>query len=123
MTLGTGLFADDDVKKKVEELWALVFRASSRVLQQHLRQGFDGVCKMASPTVEEMVRYLKFFDNVLDVLYQHNEKFGIEYEQVRQILNARAQVANMEALMLAVKASNREDYDAIVQRIDRQAVF
>ena len=78
---------------------------------------------MASPTVEEMVRYLKFFDNVLDVLYQHNEKFGIEYEQVRQILNARAQVANMEALMLAVKASNREDYDAIVQRIDRQAVF
>ena len=117
------LFADESIKKKVEELWALVFSASSKVLTQHIKKGFDGVCQMASPTVEEMVRQLKFFDSVLDVLYTYSEKFDIGYDQARQILNTKAQIANMEALMLALKADNREDYEAIVQRIDRQVVF
>ena len=123
MTEDTGLFADEDVKRKVEELWATVFSASSRVLQQHMKHGYDGVCQMAAPTLEEMVRQLKFFDSVLDVLYKYSEKFGIVYEQQRQILNARTQVASMESLMLALRAENRTDYDKLVQQIDRQAVF
>ena len=123
MTGDEGLFVDVEVKKKVEELWALVFSASAKVLKQHLTHGYDGVCKMASPTLEEMVGKLKFFDSVLDVLYLHAEQFGLDYEQERQILNARTQVSKMEALMLAVRAGKRDDYDAIVLQIDGQAVI
>ena len=123
MTGDEGLFAEEKVREKIEELWESVFMASSKVLNQHMKFGYEGVCKMASPTLEEMVKHLKVFDSLLDVLYLNSELFGIEYQEQRLILNARSQVASMEALMAAVKARNSEDYEKFVQQMDKQAVF
>lgn len=103
---------------KVEELWARVFQSSNRVLVQHLKYGFDGFQNVPRPNVHDMLITLRAFNAVFDVLQDDD----MPYEQSRQLLNAKAQITNMERLALALKADNREDYDAAVEALDRQAV-
>lgn len=107
------------VAEKVETLWAKVFESSNRVLVQHLKYGLSGFSEVPRPNVHDMLITLRVFDSVMDVLSQ----LDLPYEQSRQILNAKAQITNMERVALAVEASNQADYDAAVEALDRQAPF
>lgn len=113
-------FGDATVKDKVTELWAKVFDASNKVLHQNKVYGFGGIEIAPSPNIHDMMVTLLVLGAVIDVLYA---KLDLEYEQERQLLNAKAQITTMERVASALKARNRQDYDAAVAALDKQAVL
>ncbi len=118
MAVDGSVFGTEE-SKKVTELWNVVFSGSNKVLQQHSKYGFDGFEQVPHPNVHDMLVQLKLFNAVFDVLL--NADLG--YDNNRLLLNAKAQVTNMEGLALALEAKNREDYEAAVKAIESQAVF
>lgn len=114
-----GVFGQADVER-VEKLWAVVFESSNKVIHQHKKYGFDGFGNVPRPNVHDMLVTLKLLSAVIGVLLTAEE---IEYEQSRQLLNAQAQITNMERLALALHAKNREDYDAAAEALEKQAPF
>lgn len=113
-----GVFNAEDLRK-VEQLWAKVFESSNRVLHQHAKYGFDGFADVPRPNVHDMLVTLKLLSAVIDVLLTTE----LPYEQSRQLLNAKVQITNMERLALALTAGSRDDYDAAVEALERQAVI
>lgn len=103
----------------VEKLWGMVFESSNKVLLQHMKYGFDGHDQAPRPNVHDMLIGLKIFNVVFDVLL--GADFG--YDENRQLLNAKAQITNMERLALALEHKRRDDYDAAVKAINDQACF
>lgn len=109
----------DKVAVKVELLWAQVFESSNRVLNQHLKYGFAQLSDAPRPNVHDMLVTLRVLDSMMDVLMT----LELPYDQSRQILNAKAQITNMERVALAIDAQNEADYTAAVELLDRQAPF
>lgn len=106
------------VSTQVEEIWNRVFESSNRVLLQHLKYGFDGYKSVPRPNVHDMLIQLQVFNAAFDVLLRAD----LGYDNNRQLLNAKAQVTNMERLAFALDAGNQQDYEAAVAALDRQAV-
>lgn len=117
------LFADAEIKQKVEEVWAKVFEASNRVLKHANNFGFSMMEIVPSPNIHEMLTTLQIFSSVLDILINHADKLGIEYDETRLMLNAREQLTRMERVAFALKANNKEDFDLWLRELERQAVF
>lgn len=124
MSIGEGYFEQSEVIEKIETLWSKVFDDSNKVLHQHIRFGYDGVLLAKDPSLTERVLGLQLFSAVIDVLI-NSSKAGVElgYEQMRQLLNAKAQITTMEQLAAAIVAKNQADYDTAVAALDRQAVI
>ena len=119
MSNSTNFFDRDDVKVKVEQLWAAVFESSSKVLEQHTKFGFDGVAMAKDPSLADRVTNLQILGAVIDVLLKPNSTVGdLEYEQQRQLLNARAQITTMEQLAAAMQVKNEADYLRAVEALD-----
>ena len=116
--MSVGSFGQTD-SQKVEALWAKVFESSNKVLHQHLKFGFDGFERVPRPNVHDMLIQLQAFNALFDILLRAD----LGYDNNRQLLNAKAQITNMERVALALDAQNREDYDAAVGALERQAVF
>ena len=122
--MDNGFFDQKEVIAKVEELWAKVFENSNRILYQHLKFGFDGVSRAVNPSIHDRILGLQVFSVVIDVLLNSKDAGVIlEYQQQRQLLNAKIQITNMEQLAAAILAKNQADYDKAVEALDRQAVF
>jgi ABC-type lipoprotein export system ATPase subunit len=113
------LIDQDQVKQKVEELWAKVFLNSNEVIRQHTNHGFNGV-KNGNPGIEQRIFLLHSLEAILDLLLAHAPLGELDYEQQRQILNAKQQINNMELVAAAVKANAHDDYVAAVEALERQ---
>jgi len=111
-------FGPEDVER-VEKLWSIVFESSNKVIHQHKKYGFDGFGEVPRPNVHDMLITMKLLSVVIDVLLTAD----LDYDQNRQLLNAKVQITNMEKLALALNAKNREDYDAAAEALEKQAVF
>lgn len=123
MTGNQEFFDQEEVKKKIENLWAKVFEDSNKVLHQHIKFGYDGVLVAKDPTIHERVLGLQLFSAVIDVLINSsNAGVELEYEQTRQLLNAKSQITTMEQLAAALIAKNQADYYTAVAALDKQAV-
>jgi len=109
----------DEVKRKVEELWGRVFKNSQEVLRQHVHFGFDGV-KNGNPSIDDRLSKLQAIETIFDILLNKSLIGELEYEQQRQILNAKQQITNMEMIAAAVKANKEEDYLAAVAVLEKQ---
>lgn len=123
--LDSAFFDSAVVVKKIEDLWAKVFLNSSKVLNQHFKFGYDGVMTATDPTIHERMVSLQVFSAVIDVLINNatSANLSLDYEQTRQLLNAKAQITTMEQVAAAILAKNKEDYEAAVEALDRQAVI
>lgn len=108
-----------EVKTKVEELWARVFKNSNEVLHQHVKFGFDGV-KNGNPNIKQRLFQLSAIEAVFDLLLNNSAVGNLDYEQQRQILNAKQQITNMEMLAAAVEANNQHDYQQAVESLEKQ---
>lgn len=108
-----------EVARKVEELWEKVFKNSNEVLLQNARFGFDGV-KNGNPNIEERLFQLQAIEAIFDILLNTPLLGGLDYEQQRQILNAKQQITNMEMVAAAVKADKEEDYREAVAILEKQ---
>jgi hypothetical protein len=108
-----------DVTSKVQELWEKVFKNSNEVLHQHTHFGFDGV-KNGTPNIEQRLFQLQAIGAVLDILMNNSALGNLDYEQQRQILNAKQQITNMEMVAAAVKADEEADYIEAVAILEKQ---
>ena len=109
----------DEVTSKVEELWGKVFKNSNEVLHQHVQFGFDGV-KNGTPNIEQRLFQLQAIEAIFDILLNNSLLGTLDYEQQRQILNAKQQITNMEMVAAAVKADEEADYLEAVAILEKQ---
>ena len=115
-------FGDDGIKQKVEALWAGVFQASNRVLHQHDTFGFSGIEIIPSPNIHQMMNTLRVLGFVIDILVDKAPEHNLDHGSVRQLLNAKQQISNMESVAAALKIGSRDDYEAAVAILDKQLV-
>ena len=106
-------------QKRIERVWATVFRSSGKVLLDAKIYGFDAMGDLPAPNIHDMVRNLKVFGAIIDALYGGN----IPYEQQRQLLNAKMQITNLERVAAALIAGKREDFDTALSALEKQAVI
>ena len=104
---------------RIERLWAFVFRASGKILQDAKVYGFDNLGDLPAPNIHDMVRHLKIFGAIIEVLYNEAE----DYDHQRQLLNARSQITTMERVAAALEAGRREDYETAIEALDKQCVI
>jgi hypothetical protein len=114
---------DGKFPEEAERLWAQVFKASNRVLHQHKMHGFDGIELVPNPNIHDVVVTLKAFDTAIESLIEAADLVNMPYESRQQLLNAKAQIANMNQLASALKAKRQKDYDAAVEALQKQAVI
>lgn len=119
----TQLIDDDVIKSKVDELWSKVFQESNRVLKQADDYGFLGIERIPSPNIHQILLSLKVFDALIDILLANADVAALEYDQERQLLNAKSQLVRMGRLAAALRANNREDYEKAVEELQQQAVI
>lgn len=113
----TELTISDDDTKRVEHVWATVFRASGKVLLDAKVYGFEELGKLPPPNIHDMVRSLKVLGAIIELV----DEASAPYDQQRQLLNAKAQITNMEKVAAAVVAGCREDFEAALIALERQA--
>jgi hypothetical protein len=119
-----GFFNQADVIHKVESLWAKVFENSNKVIFQHIKFGFDGVASASDPTIHDRILGLQLLSAIIDVLLNSKDAgVVLEYEQQRQLFNAKLQITSMEQLAAAILAKNQDDYDKAVAALDKQTVI
>lgn len=117
------LFDDALIKEKVIKVWSGVFEASSRVLTHANNYGFRGMVIIPSPNIHEMLISLQIFSSIIDIFIASAEKLNVDYEEIRLMLNAKEQITRMERVAAALKANNREDFDAALTSLEGQAAF
>lgn len=111
------------IRQKVETLWANVFQASNRVLFQHGTFGFSGIEHIPSPNIHQMLNTLRVLGFVIDILVDKASSQDLDHDSVKQLLNAKQQIANMENVAAALKIGNVDDYEAAVAVLDKQMVI
>lgn len=117
------LIADVAVVRRVEMAWAEVFKSSNTVIKQAKDYGFLGIESIPSPNIHQILVYLQVFDALIDILLAHAEKADVPYAQVRQLLNAKAQLVIMGRVATALKANDRKDFEMAIEDLKNQAVF
>lgn len=124
MSVDESFFGQREVIEKIETLWSKVFENSGKVLLQHIKFGYDGVSLATDPTIHDRILGLQVFSAIIDVLLNSKDAgVNLEYEQQRQLLNAKMQITTMEQLAAAILAKNQVDYDRAADALDRQAVI
>ncbi|MFC3863711.1 hypothetical protein [Alcaligenes aquatilis] len=115
------LWTEATIKDKVEQVWAIVFQNSNTVLKQHKEYGFVGIERIPTPNIHEIVLQLRVFDAILDILLANAQDIAeVEYEQQRQLLNAKSQLVAMGQVAAALKAEKREDFEEAIDRLQKQ---
>jgi hypothetical protein len=117
------LYGYSDIKERVDIIWAFVFKRSNEVLRQSKMYGFHCMQEVPDPNIHGMLIQLQVFSAVMDILITNGPEAGLEYGQTRLILNAKEQVTRMERVATALKANNKEDYDAAIAELERQAAI
>lgn len=117
------LFEDAAIKQKVAEVWTKVFEASNKVLKHANNFGFSLMDIVPSPNIHEMLAALQIFSSVIDILVANAEQLGIDYEEIRLMINAKEQLTRMERVATALKANKKVDFDVAVAELEKQATF
>lgn len=117
------LYDNEEIRNRVNKIWALVFQNSNTVLKQSKTFGFLLMENGPDPNIHAIVVKLQMFSSVMDILINVGPDAGLEYEQTRLIINAKEQLSRMERVAAALKAGNEEDYNASIDELERQAPF
>lgn len=117
MSQTTQIDAKDQAR--VEAVWNIVFRSSGKILRDAKIYGFDGLGELPAPNIHDMVKFLKVFGAIIEVLYND----ATEYEEQRQLLNSRTQITNMERVAAALVAGCRDDYEVAIKALEGQCVI
>lgn len=118
------LLDDAGIKHRVEQLWAKVFESSNSIIKHARDYGFPGIEVIPSPNIHQILIHLQVFDALIDILLANASKIGeLEYDEIRKLLNAKTQLVNMGRVATALKADNKDDFEAAVADLEKQAVF
>lgn len=108
----------EDIKQRVEQVWAMVFRISGKILKDAKVYGFEGLGELPAPNIHDMVLFLKLYGAVIETLYVAST----EYDQQRQLLNSKKQIATMEEVAAALIAGRNDDYERAINALEKQCV-
>lgn len=117
------LWDDAEIREKVEEVWAKVFKASNAVLKHGKDYGFLAMEIIPSPNIHDMLNSLKIISYIINEFIDSATDLNVDYAQIRLMLNAKEQIARMERVALALKANNKGDYEIAIGLLESQASF
>ena len=115
----TELEISSEDQQRIEQVWSTVFRSSGKVLLDAKIYGFEALGELPAPNIHDMVRNLKVYGAIIDILYEGN----LPYEQQRQLLNAKNQITNLERVAAALIAGCRADFESALSALEKQAVI
>lgn len=102
---------------KVVALWSKVFTASNMVIRQVTHFGFEEMHE-AVPSLDEVVRHLSLVEGAINGLIGGNYAWELE----RSLHNAKEQLARMHRMADALRAGDREEFEATFARLEKQLV-
>lgn len=114
-------FGDDSIKLLVEELWGKVFAASNKVIRDTKVFGFNEIEVIPNPNVHQIIASLAVISNTLELIMTMDRDGVINIGDARQLINAKQQILNMEAVAIALKRKDRASYEEAVSRLHSQA--
>lgn len=119
----TEFFGDETIKLLVESLWSKVFAASNKVIRDTEVFGFNEIEVIPNPNVHQIIASLAVISNTLELIMTMDRNGVINIGDARQLINAKQQILNMEAIAIALKSKDRDAYEEAVRRLQNQAQF
>ncbi|CAN7476557.1 hypothetical protein [Caballeronia sp. LjRoot31] len=116
------LYAKAAIREKVLDVWARVFKASNKVIQDAKNYGFLGMDVAPDPNIHTMLVSSKFLAEIVTFLVDQAEQRD-DTESVRLLLNAKEQLLRLERLANELKANNEDGFNAVLSEINAQAVI
>lgn len=116
-------FGDDAIKKHVVELWANVFDASNKVIQDAKIFGFESMGVVPDPNIHQILATLTVIDGMLEFILTLSHAGKVDVGDTRLIFNAKQQILTMEQIATALNSEDRKSYDEAVERLAKQAPF
>ena len=108
------------IAPKVEELWGAIFQTADKILQVHLKFGFEQFTDKISPSIEDILLSLKVVESLLDTL---DNAGALEYTEHRLVMNAKQQIWLIECVGGALKNGDENDYNAAIHKMSNQALI
>lgn len=116
-------FGDKEIQKHVLELWANVFDASHKVIQDAKIFGFENMGVLPDPNIHQMLATLSVIDGMLEFILTLTQAGKVDFNDTRLIFNAKQQILTMEQIATALNNDDRKGYDEAVDRLGKQAPF
>ena len=65
-----------------------------------------------------LIVHLNIFSAVMNILVTQGMEAGVDYAQLKSILNAKEQLTKMERVAVAINANNKKDYESAILDIE-----
>ncbi|CAG9932417.1 hypothetical protein [Candidatus Nitrotoga arctica] len=112
------LYDSEEVKKRVEKVWERVFLNCNSVLRQSKIYGFYCRQEVPHPNMNALIVHLNIFSAVMNILVTQGMEAGVDYAQLKSILNAKEQLTKMERVAVAINGNNKTDYESAILNIE-----
>jgi hypothetical protein len=117
------LYDHTEIKDRVGKIWEEVFFSSNKILSQSKKCAFAVMKVIPNPNIHDMLVSLQIFSFQMDRIVDNIEILGIDYDDVRLVLNAREQLRKLQRVATALLDDNEHDYNVAIEELDKQAVF
>lgn len=107
----------DKIRNEVEVFCARVFELVNKILSSHSNFGFSEIGQNIDPSFEDILKIMQVTEFALGT-YSSN---GDDFSQQRQIYNASQMIWCVKGLVMAIKAGNIADYEAMIKKMRDQA--
>ena len=114
---------DQSIKDTVSKVWEAVFKTSNKVLADYKMYGYDGMSFIPDPNIHQMLLSIQVVNTFIDLLIGSADNIGIEYDEIRKLLNSKQQFMVLEEMASALKANDRGGFDAALSKLQSQCVF
>jgi len=119
---GEDLYAKEEIRTKVIEVWDRVFKASNKVIRDAQNYGFLGMDVAPDPNIHTLLASSKLLAEIVSFLVGQAEQRD-DTDSVRLLLNAKEQLLRLEKLAVELKANNEEGFNRVLAELNTQAVF
>lgn len=121
--MSSELMLDKSIKDAVDKVWESVFKTSNKVLADYHKYGFSGMAIVPDPNIHQMLFSIQVVNLFIDLLINSADNIGIEYDEIRKLINSKQQFALLEELASALKANDRGGFDTAMEKLRVQCVF
>lgn len=111
----------DETYQQLSELlgkvWHNVVTIVNKLLDTHRKYGYANFEEELKPSIEELIEGFKEVDSALTGLMETDL---LNFEEYKNAINSKQCILNMNLLAAALKAGAKEDYERIIDELDKQ---
>lgn len=110
----------------VAQLWDGVFHTSNVVITNSKLYGFVGIQLIENPNIRQLLASMSVVSTMLDKIMEAASSPNtpdVGHDNMRMLLNARKQVAQLEAVAVALAANDEALYNEEVEKLELQAAI